>query len=49
MVWVAIVLSLWCLGLEYCRSCTGLGDREHLEILEHALRDEVHHQAQSLE
>ncbi|MDQ0737880.1 transposase [Pseudomonas sp. W4I3] len=42
------VLSLWRLGLEYWRSCTDFGGRKHLEILEHALRDEVHHQAQSL-
>lgn len=42
------VLSLWRLGLEYWRSCTGFGGRGHLEILERALRDEVSHQAQSL-
>ncbi|CRM99373.1 Transposase [Pseudomonas sp. 34 E 7] len=42
------VLSLWRLGLEYWRSCTDFGGREHLEILERTLRDEVRHQAQSL-
>lgn len=42
------VLSLWRLGLEYWRICTDFGGREHLEILERALRDEVRHQAQSL-
>lgn len=42
------VLSLWRLGLEYWRSCTDFGGREHLEILERALCDEVRHQAQSL-
>jgi len=42
------VLSLWRLGLEYWRSCANFGGREHLEILERALRDEVRHQAQSL-
>jgi len=40
------VLSLWRLGMEYWRSCTDFGGREGLEK---ALRDEVRHQAQSLE
>lgn len=43
------VLPLWRFGLEYGRSFTGFGDRKHLKTLEHALRDEVHHQTQSLE
>ncbi|WP_419795299.1 IS4 family transposase [Pseudomonas palleroniana] len=43
------VLSLWRLGMEYWRSCTDFGGREDLEMLEKALRDQVHHQAQSLE
>ena len=43
------VLSLWRLGMEYWRSCTDFGGREGLEVLEKTLRDEVRHQAQSLE
>lgn len=43
------VLSLWRLGLEYWRRCIEFGGSEDWETLEKALRDEVHHQAQSLE
>lgn len=43
------VLSLWRLGLEYWRRCTEFGGSGDWERLEKALRDEVHHQAQSLE
>ncbi|MBX9408492.1 transposase, partial [Pseudomonas baetica] len=43
------VLSLWRLGLEYWRRCIEFGGSGDWEKLEKALRDEVHHQAQSLE
>ena len=43
------VLSLWRLGLEYWRKCIEFGGGGDWETLEKALRDEVHHQAQSLE
>lgn len=41
--------SLWRLGLKYWRRCTEFGGSGDRETLEKALRDEVHHQAQSLE
>jgi hypothetical protein len=43
------VLSLWRLGLESWRRCIEFGGSGDWERLEKALRDEVHHQAQSLE
>ncbi|SED00287.1 hypothetical protein SAMN04490185_2540 [Pseudomonas frederiksbergensis] len=43
------VLSLWRRGLEYWRSGRGSSSRKTLERLEHALRNEVHQQAQVLE
>ncbi|SFB53926.1 Transposase DDE domain-containing protein, partial [Pseudomonas sp. NFIX10] len=43
------VLSLWRLGLEYWRSGRGSNSRKTLERLEHALRAEVHQEAQALE
>lgn len=43
------VLSLWRLGLEYWRSGRGSNSRNTLERVEHALRAEVHQEAQALE
>jgi hypothetical protein len=43
------LLSLWRLGLESWRRCIEFGGSGDWERLEKALRDEVHHQAQSLE
>ncbi len=42
-------LSLWRLGLEYWRRCIEFGGSGDWETLEKTLRDEVHHQAHSLE
>jgi hypothetical protein len=43
------MLSLWRLGLESWRRCIAFGGSGDWETLEKALRDEVRHQAQSLE
>jgi hypothetical protein len=43
------MLSRWRLGLEYWRSGHGSNSRKTLERLEHALRAEVHQEAQALE